>query len=154
MQPRLVRHRQSRSDHPPVRDRQYDAAILAPVAPAVDDVAEAIARILLRAAAAGHRCYEFGGPRSYTYAELLRSVAVRIGTLPWLLPLSFTLWQAVAVLSEFVPGAPLTRSQVALMRRDNVASPELPGLRDLHVSPTALEDVVSTVADVDRTARR
>jgi NADH dehydrogenase len=120
----------------------------------VEDVAEAIARILLCAAAAGHSCYEFGGPRSYTYAELLRSVAGRIGTRPWLLPLPFALWQAVAVLSEFVPGAPLTRSQVALMRRDNVASQDLPGLPDLHVAPTALEDVVSTVANGGRTARR
>ena len=37
-----------------------------------DDVAEAIARILGCAASAGHHCYELGGPRSYTYAELLR----------------------------------------------------------------------------------
>ena len=120
----------------------------------VDDVAEAIVRIFPRSAAAGHSCYEFGGPRSYIYMELLRSVAGRIGTRPaWLLPPPFALWQAVALLSEFVPGAPLTRSQVALMRRDNVASPELPGLRDLHVVPTALENVVSTVTDGGRTAR-
>jgi hypothetical protein len=32
------------------------------------------------------------------------------------------------------------------MRRDNVASRELPGLWDLRVTPTALEDVVPTVA--------
>jgi uncharacterized protein YbjT (DUF2867 family) len=120
----------------------------------VDDVAEAIARILGCAADVGRPCYEFGGPRSYTYAELLRSVAGRIGARPWLLPLPFALWQAVALLSEFVPGAPLTRSQVALMRRDNVASQDLPGLQDLHVAPTALEDVVPTVADGGMAARR
>ena len=35
------------------------------------------------------------------------------------------------------------------MRRDNVASQELPGLRDLHIVPTALEGVVSGVVDTD-----
>jgi hypothetical protein len=32
------------------------------------------------------------------------------------------------------------------MRRDNVASRDLPGLRELGVSPAALEDVVPAVA--------
>jgi uncharacterized protein YbjT (DUF2867 family) len=107
-----------------------------------DNVAEAIARILGCTASADHRCCELGGPRSYTYAELLRGIADRIGTRAWLLPLPFELWQALAFVSEFVPGAPLTRSQVALMRRDNVAADDLPGLRDLRIAPTALEDVV------------
>jgi uncharacterized protein YbjT (DUF2867 family) len=112
-----------------------------------ENVAEAIGRIVECAAGAGHSCYEFGGPRSYTYVELLRSVADKVGTRVWLLPLPFVLWQVVAAISEFLPGAPLTRSQVALMRRDNVASQELPGLRDLHIVPTALEGVLSGVVD-------
>jgi uncharacterized protein YbjT (DUF2867 family) len=119
-----------------------------------DDVAEAIARILGCAAGAGHRYYELGGPRSYTYAELLRGIADQIGTRAWLLPLPFALWQAVAFVSEFVPGAPLTRSQVALMRRDNIASGDLPGLRDLHIAPTALEDVLVTFADGGKSTRQ
>jgi NADH dehydrogenase len=113
----------------------------------VEDVAEAIARVIGGATGADRPCYELGGPRTYTYAELLRSIADRIGTRARLFPLPFALWEVVAFLSEFAPGAPLTRDQVALMRRDNVASPDLPGLRDLDVAPTALEDVVPAVAD-------
>jgi NADH dehydrogenase len=113
----------------------------------VEDVAEAIARIVAGAAGADHPCYELGGPRTYTYVELLHSVADRIGTRARLFPLPFSLWEALAFLSEFVPSAPLTRDQIALMRRDNVASGDLPGLRNLHVAPTALEDVVHTVAE-------
>ena len=112
----------------------------------VEDVAEAIARLVGGAAGADQLCYELGGPRTYTYAELLRSVAARISTHARLLPVPFALWQILALLSEFVPGAPLTRNQVALMQHDNVASHDLPGLRDLHVTPTALEDVVPAVA--------
>ena len=120
----------------------------------VEDVAEAITRILGYAVGADHPCYELGGPQSYTYAELLRSIADRTGTRAWLLPVPFALWQAVALVSEFVPGAPLTRSQVALMRRDNVASQDLPGLRELHIAPTPIEDVMPTVADGARAAPR
>jgi NADH dehydrogenase len=119
-----------------------------------DDVAEAIARILECAVSDGHRYYELGGPRSYTYAELLRGIAHRIGTRAWLLPLPFALWQAVAFVSEFMPGAPLTRNQVALLRRDNVASGDLLGLRDLHITPTALEDVLVTFADGGKSTRQ
>ena len=120
----------------------------------VDDVAEAVAHILGCAADASHPCYELGGPRLYTYAQLLRSVADGIGTRAWLLPLPFVLWRAVASLSELLPSAPLTRSQVALMLRDNVASQDLPGLRDLHIVPSAIEDVVLAIADRGRAARR
>jgi len=42
--------------------------------------------------------------------------------------------------AEFLPGAPMMRNQVALMRRDNVVSGGLPGLQDLRVGPTAVED--------------
>ena len=40
------------------------------------------------------------------------------------------------------------------MRRDNVASGDLPGLPDLHIAPTALEDIVATLAGSSRTAQR
>ena len=55
-------------------------------------------------------------------------------------------WHATALVSETMLGATLTRSQVALMRRDNVASQELPGLPNLNIAPASLEDVVPTVA--------
>jgi len=113
----------------------------------VDDVAEAIARILSSAAGVGYPCYELGGPRSYTYAELLRNITDRIGTRARLLPVPFTLWHAIALVSETMLGATLTRSQVALMRHDNVASQELPGVRDLNVAPAALEDVVLAIVE-------
>ncbi len=119
----------------------------------VEDVGEAITRILGCAAGAGDLCYEFGGPRIYTFTELVRSVADRIGTRAWLVPVPFVLWEALALLSEFAPSAPLTRNQVALVRRDNVASGNLPGLQDLGLAPTALEDVLATLADGGKTMR-
>jgi uncharacterized protein YbjT (DUF2867 family) len=113
----------------------------------VDDVAQAIARILGAAPGTVRPCYEFGGPRAYSYAALLRTVAGGIGVRARLLPVPFALWEALAFAVEFVPGgAPLTRHQVALMRRDNVASDDLPGLRDLGVRITAVEEVLPALA--------
>jgi uncharacterized protein YbjT (DUF2867 family) len=112
----------------------------------VEDVAEAVARILAEPGAA-RPCHEFGGPRIYTYAALLRAVADGVGARrPWLVPVPFALWQALAGLAERLPGAPLTRDQVALMRRDNLASAELPGLPELGIAPTPIEDILPAIA--------
>jgi uncharacterized protein YbjT (DUF2867 family) len=46
----------------------------------VDDVAEAIARVLDRSDGAERPCYELGGPHIYTYQELLQSIAREMGT--------------------------------------------------------------------------
>src|SRR5262249_51656153 len=92
-------------------------------------------------------CYELGGPRSFTYAELLRNITDRIGVRARLLPVPFPLWHATALVSEEILGATLTRSQIALMRRDNVASQKQPGPQNLNIAPTALEDVVRSVAE-------
>ena len=56
------------------------------------------------------------------------------------------LWQALARVAEFLPGTPLTRNQIALMKHDNVASGDLPGLPELAITPTAVEAVVLQIA--------
>jgi hypothetical protein len=48
--------------------------------------------------------------------------------------------------AEFLPGAPLTRDQVALMRCDNVVARDLPGLPNLGLAPTAAEDPLPAIA--------
>ena len=112
----------------------------------VDDVAEAIARVLDRSNGADRPCYELGGPRIYTYQELLRSVAREMGTRVRTVPMPFAAWQALAGVAEFLPGTPLTRNQIALMKHDNVVSGDLPGLSELAVTPTAVEAVVLQIA--------
>lgn len=101
-----------------------------------DDVAAAIARLLLMENPAP--LYEFGGPECLSYADLVRRIAGAAGHRVWPVPLPFPVWQLGAALAERLPRAPLTRSQVALMRRDNVAAPDLPGLADLGIDPTGI----------------
>jgi hypothetical protein len=59
-----------------------------------------------------------------------------------LLPVPFPVWGVLAAASSVLPAPPLTEGQVALMQRDNVADPDLPGLEALGVVPTTVEDVL------------
>ncbi|AZO32730.1 complex I NDUFA9 subunit family protein [Mesorhizobium sp. M1B.F.Ca.ET.045.04.1.1] len=106
----------------------------------VEDVAEAIARIA--SAGADARLFEFGGPRVYTYRDLVLEVARLLGIRTRLVPVPFVFWHALATFGEFVPGMPLTRNQVELMQIDNVADTRLPGLRDLGIEPHDIDQVL------------
>jgi uncharacterized protein YbjT (DUF2867 family) len=106
----------------------------------VEDVGEASTRVLQ--SPSSHRVYELAGPRIYTYRALLRELAARAGSRPWLMPMPFQLWHAIAYLGEFLPSPPITRNQVELMEADNIAAPDVPGFTALQIQPQAIEDVL------------
>lgn len=110
----------------------------------VEDVAAAAGRALEQA---GDRpvTYECGGPRVYSYEALLRTVAQAMGRRPLLFPLPFPAWQALAAAAELLPHPPITRNQVALMRIDNVAAPDMLGFADLGIAPRPLEEILPAI---------
>ena len=112
----------------------------------VEDVAEGIARVLAGGGGSA-ASYEFAGARVYTYKDLVRTVADRIKVRPRLVPLPFALWRILASGAEVLPGSPLTRNQVALMQRDNIASTDCPGLSSLDIAPTEVETLLSAFMD-------
>jgi NADH dehydrogenase len=109
----------------------------------VEDVAEAIARMLADPETAG-RSYELVGPGVYTLRELVELALRILGKRRFLLPVPFAVAEIQARLFEFLPSPPLTTSQVDLLRVDNLASGALPGFRDLDIRPKAVEDIVPT----------
>ena len=109
-----------------------------------DDVAAAIAQILWQSRKP-YPVYELGGPRIYSYEELLRTIARVAGLRPVLMRMPFALWNALAGLAEKLPRPPLTRSQVELMEIDSTASQNLPGFRALGISPRTLEDELEAI---------
>jgi NADH dehydrogenase len=111
----------------------------------VDDVAEAIARILARPEQAPH-LYEFGGPRAFSYEEFLRAVACEADRRPLLVPFPFGAWHLAARVAEMLPHPPVTRNQVELMEVDTMLSQGLPGLADLGIAPQPVEDAVRDIA--------
>src|SRR4029079_8861819 len=85
----------------------------------VDDVAEAIARILLRPECEP-ATYEFGGPEVFSYEDFLRSVARDAGLRPVVVRIAFSPWHVLARIAEKPPHPPVTRNQVELMEVDTV----------------------------------
>ena len=111
----------------------------------VEDVAEAIVRALQQAVSTSTATLECGGPGIYTYEQLLRLIARKAGLKPILIPVPFVAWQALAWSAEMMPSPPITRNQVELMQIDTVTSPEMPGLRDLGITPRAVEETLQEI---------
>jgi uncharacterized protein YbjT (DUF2867 family) len=109
----------------------------------VEDVAEAIARVLANTGTAG-RTYELAGPDVYTMRELSEIVLRITGRRRLLVPVPFAVATVQARLFELLPNPPLTTGQVDLLKADNVASGTLPGLRELSIEPKAVEKIVPT----------
>jgi NADH dehydrogenase len=107
----------------------------------VEDVAEAIVRAL-QGTETHAITYECGGPRVYSYKEFLRAVAHEAGLKPILIPFPFAAWHALAWISEMLPSPPITPNQVELMQVDTMSSPEMPGLRELGISPHSVEETL------------
>jgi uncharacterized protein YbjT (DUF2867 family) len=107
----------------------------------VEDVAAAFAAILANPASRG-KTYEFGGPRVYTFKELLEFVCATISARPLLVPLPFWAAEVLGGLLQVFPDAPFTRDQVRLLRTDKVVSGSEPTLADIGIDAKTLETIV------------
>src|SRR5215831_20073780 len=110
----------------------------------VEDVAEAITRALQRTEKRPIT-FECGGPRVYSYEELLKTVAHEAALRPTLIPIPFAAWHVLTCFTEMLPSPPVTRNQVELMQIDNVASLEMPGFGELGISPLSIEEILPEI---------
>lgn len=108
-----------------------------------DDVAQAAVRAIGMPEAAG-RVFELGGPEVLTYREIVARVLAWKKRRRLLLPLPFAAWDLLAWCGNWLPAAPVSEGQVALMKRDNVASAEAPGFGALGLTPQALDAVLGS----------
>lgn len=109
----------------------------------VDDVARAVMAALEREDTTGST-FELGGPDVFTYRELIRAVAERLGKQRWLLPVPFALWRLLALMTAPLPGPPITRDQLELLRLDNVATAERT-FEDLGITSDSLTRMLESI---------
>ncbi len=112
----------------------------------VRDLARAIAAAVLEPAAHGGRTYELGGPEVVTMRALNEQVAQLAGKSPDIAEVPDFAAHLLAKLG-FLPGAPLTTDQWAMLQRDNLVAPGAAGLDAFGIQPTPLAAVAGEWLD-------
>ena len=109
----------------------------------VGDVADAAVAALDRAGG----LFELGGPKVYSFRQLMELLLEEIGRKRLLVPVPFAVMQAKAAFIQFVPGAPITPDQVESLKYDNIVSEGAAGFAELGIEPTDIETVIPTYLD-------
>ncbi len=107
----------------------------------VDDVAEAAVRALEGEISEG-RTFELGGPEVMTMAELMELMLKITRRKRMIADVPMGLMRFGAALTDWLPFAPVTRDQLKMLARDNVASGEFAGLEALGIEPKSMESVL------------
>lgn len=104
----------------------------------VDDAAEAVTAALRDPRRFGGKTYELAGPEVLTMLELNQRIAAAQSRKRTLIELPDQVSGAIAGLTGWLPGAPLSSDQWALLKAGNVASGDLPGLAEFGITPKPL----------------
>jgi uncharacterized protein YbjT (DUF2867 family) len=108
-----------------------------------------VAAATVNALDSGGGTYELGGPRTYSFKEILEYILKEIERPRFLAPLPFFIAQPLGAVLDAVfklypfAGPPLTGDQVVMLKTDNVVSAGAKTLTDLRV--TTLESVEAIV---------
>ena len=106
----------------------------------VRDLAQAIAAATLDPEVHGGKTYEIGGPEVMTFRELNEQIVRAAGLDTEVVELPDVVG---SIMSRFgwLPGAPMTRDQWLMLKRDNVPADGSQGLESFGIRPTPLEAV-------------
>lgn len=109
------------------------------------DVGEAIAR-LVDAGEADGKTYEFGGPETLTFRQLMEFTLDTIGRSRALIPVPWGVAKIQAAIFGLLPKPLLTSDQVELLKTDNVVSSHARKdgctLEGLGITPSGIEGIV------------
>lgn len=108
----------------------------------VDDVAQAVTMSLADPARFGGQLFELGGPEAISMAELNARIAREIGADRSFIAMPDGISSLMAGLTGWLPGAPITRDQWAMLQTDNVVAPGAAGLDAFGIAPTPMAAVI------------
>ncbi len=112
----------------------------------VQDVAAAIVACLEQDGTAG-QTYELGGPRVYSFRELMQLTLQQTGRKKRLVSVSWGLAALEAKLLGLLPKPLLTSDQVTQLKIDNVVGAAAKTLADLGIQPTPAELILPSYLD-------
>jgi uncharacterized protein YbjT (DUF2867 family) len=107
----------------------------------VGDVADAVMAALASSATEG-KTYELGGPRVWTFREILAFILKQTRRDRRLINIPMGVARVQASIMQYLPGKPLTPDQLVMLAKDNVVAPGALGLAELGIVPRPVELVV------------
>jgi len=105
----------------------------------VNDVAKSILNVLFKKNNTSS-IYELGGNYSYTFENLLKILLKIKGIKRFFIPLNPNLMMLPALFLERLPKPPFTVDQMKLLKHDNILNGDLPGLKELGIEPSDMEE--------------
>ena len=106
----------------------------------VGDIAEAVLAIIVKPEAQG-KIYQLGGPRVYSFREIVEFILRTIDRRNCLLPIPFWFAKLKGAILQLFPMPLLTLDQVRLLQVDNVVEPGSAGFKQLGIVPREMEQI-------------
>jgi len=107
----------------------------------VGDVAKAIIKSL-ELNNSKPKIYELGGPKNYSFKELMEILLKEIKKKRFLLHIPFSVAKFQSYLLQIMPKPLLTVDQVELLKYDNITSGNFPGLKDFGIVGTSIQTIL------------
>jgi len=107
----------------------------------VVDVAKAIVETLENETSKG-KIYEFGGPKIYSFKQLLEFIMEKTGHKRMFIPIPFSVAKVHAAFMELFPVPLVTRDQVTMLKTDNVVRETENTILALGIKPKSIEEIV------------
>ena len=86
--------------------------------------------------------WELGGPEVMTFRDIIRWILAETQRRRMLIEVPPAVAFLQAAVAERVPGKPLTRDQLRMLRRDNVVAPGAAGFASLGLVPASIDLIV------------
>tara|TARA_B100000686_G_scaffold354748_1_gene466917 strand:- start:6197 stop:7141 length:945 start_codon:yes stop_codon:yes gene_type:complete len=105
------------------------------------DVAKAIEIVILDKIHIGN-IYNLGGPEIFTFKEIISLILESIEKEKLYINISFPLAKIMAILTNFLPNAPITLDQVILLKNDNIVTSKSKGFSELGIKPSSMKVMI------------
>ena len=107
----------------------------------VGDVAKAVVKTL-DLNNAEPEIYELGGPKNYSFKELMEILLIEIKKKRFLIPIPFGMAKFQSHFLQIMSNPLLTPDQVEMLKYNNIVSGDYPTLKDLGVSGTPIHSIL------------
>ena len=88
------------------------------------------------------KIYELGGPKNYSFKELMEILLTEIKKKRFLMPIPFSLAKFNSYFLQMMPNPLLTPDQVEMLKYNNIVSGDYPTLKDLGITGTTIQSVL------------